>query len=70
MGFFENQFPDQFDVGNTQSVLEPYYSFFILSKILAFSIFDQLPDLVDFFIILLTFLMSCSRVGSNSIVTP
>jgi hypothetical protein len=55
MGFFENQFSDWFDIRNTQSVLEPYYSFCILSEILAFSIFDQLLDLVDFLIILLTF---------------
>jgi hypothetical protein len=54
MGFLENQFPDRFDVGNTQYVLELYYSFCILTEILAFSIFDQLPDLVDFLIILLT----------------
>jgi hypothetical protein len=55
MGFLENQFPDQFDVENTQSVLEPYNSFCIFTEILAFSIDDQLLDLVDFLIILLTF---------------
>jgi hypothetical protein len=55
MGFFENQFPDRFDVGNTQSILEPYHSFCIFTEILAFLIYDQLPDLVDFLIILLTF---------------
>jgi hypothetical protein len=55
MGFLENQFPDRFDVRNTQSVLEPYHSFCILTKILAFSIYDQLSDLVDLPIILLTF---------------
>ena len=51
----ENQFPDRFDVENTQSVIEPYHSFCIFTEILAFSIYDQLPDLVDFLIILLTF---------------
>jgi hypothetical protein len=55
MGFLENQFSDRFDVGNTQSVLEPYHSFCIFTEILAFSIFDQLPDLIDLLIILLTF---------------
>jgi hypothetical protein len=54
MSFLENQFPDRFDVGNTQSVLEPYHSFCIFAEILAFSIYDQLPDLVDPLIILLT----------------
>jgi hypothetical protein len=70
MSFFENQFPDRFDVGNTQSILEPYHSFYVFTEILAFSIYDQLPDLVDVLIILLALLMSCSRVGYNSIVTP
>jgi hypothetical protein len=56
MIFLENQFPDRFDVGNTQSVLEPYYSFCILTEILAFPIYDQLLDLIDFLIIFLTFL--------------
>jgi hypothetical protein len=55
MGFLENQFPDRFDIGNTQSVLEPYHSFCIFTEILAFSIYDQLPDLIDLLIILLTF---------------
>jgi hypothetical protein len=55
MSFLENQFPDQFDVGNTQSILEPYHSFCIFTEILAFPIYDQLPDLVDLLIILLTF---------------
>jgi hypothetical protein len=53
MSFFENQFPDRFDVGNTQSVLEPYHSFCIFTEILAFSVYDQLSDLVDLLIILL-----------------
>jgi hypothetical protein len=55
MGFLENQFPDRFDIGNTQSVLEPYHSFCILMEILVFSIYDQLSDLVNLLIILLTF---------------
>jgi hypothetical protein len=55
MIFLENQFPDRFDIGNTQSVLEPYHSFCIFTEILAFPIYDQLPDLVDLLIILLTF---------------
>jgi hypothetical protein len=54
MSFLENQFPNRGDVGNTQSVLEPYHSFYIFMEILAFSIYDQLPDLIDFLIILLT----------------
>jgi hypothetical protein len=53
MSFLENQFPDLFDVGNTQSILEPYHSFCVFTEILAFSIYDQLPDLVDLLIILL-----------------
>jgi hypothetical protein len=54
MSFLENQFLNRGDVGNAQSIFEPYHSFCILMEILAFSIFDQLPDLVDFLIILLT----------------
>jgi hypothetical protein len=53
MSFLENQFPDLFDVGNTQSILEPYHSFCVFTEILAFSIYDQLQDLVDLLIILL-----------------
>jgi hypothetical protein len=53
MGFLENQFPDRFDVRNTQSILEPYHSY-IFMEILAFPIYDQLPDLIDLLIILLT----------------
>jgi hypothetical protein len=55
MSFLENQFPDRFDIGNTQTVLEPYHFFCIFTEILAFSIYDQLTDLVDLLIILLTF---------------
>jgi hypothetical protein len=55
MSFLKNQFLDRFDVGNTQSILEPYHSFCIFMEILAFPIYDQLPDLVDLLIILLTF---------------
>ena len=55
MSFLENQFPDLFDVGNTQSILEPYHSFCVFIEILAFSIYDQLSDLVDLLIILLAF---------------
>jgi hypothetical protein len=53
MGFLENQFPDRFDVRNTQSILEPYHSY-IFMEILAFPIYDQLPDLIVLLIILLT----------------
>jgi hypothetical protein len=55
MSFYENQFPDWFDIGNTQSVLEPYHSFCIFTEILAFPISNKLLDLIDFLIILLTF---------------
>jgi hypothetical protein len=55
MSFLENQCLDRFDIGNTQFVLEPYHSFCIFTEILAFSIYDQLLDLVDLLIILLTF---------------
>jgi hypothetical protein len=37
MSFLEDQLPNMFDVGDTQSVLEPYYSLFVLSKVLASS---------------------------------
>jgi hypothetical protein len=72
MSFLENQFPDRFDVGNTQSILELYHSFCIFTEILAFSIYDQLWDLVMliFSSSFWPFLISCSRVGSSSIVTP
>jgi hypothetical protein len=55
MSFLENQFLDRFDIGNTQSVLEPYYSFCIFTEILAFPIYDHLPDLIDLLVILVTF---------------
>jgi hypothetical protein len=54
MSFLENQLPDRFNIRNTQSVLEPYHSFCVFMEILAFSIYDQLPDLVDLLIIILT----------------
>jgi hypothetical protein len=54
MIFLENQSSDRFDVGDTQSILEPYHSFCVFTEILAFSIYDQLPDLVDLLIIFLT----------------
>jgi D-mannonate dehydratase len=53
MSFLENQFSNRGDVGNAQSIFQPYHSC-IFTEILAFSIYDQLPDLVDFLIILLT----------------
>jgi hypothetical protein len=55
MSFLENQFPNRGDVGNAQPILEPYHSFYIFMEILAFPIYDQLPNLVDLLIILLTF---------------
>jgi hypothetical protein len=55
MSFLENQFPDWFDIRNTQPILEPYHSFYIFMEICTFPINDQLPDLVDLLIILLTF---------------
>jgi hypothetical protein len=55
MSFLENQFPNRGDVENTQPIFEPYHSFCIFTEILAFSIYDQLPDLVHLLIILLTF---------------
>jgi hypothetical protein len=53
MSFLENQFPDRFDVGNAQPILEPYHSFCVFSEIWTFPIYDQLPDLIDLLIILL-----------------
>jgi hypothetical protein len=53
MSFLENQFPDRFDVGNAQSILEPHHSFCVLTEIGAFPIYDQLPDLVDLLIVFL-----------------
>jgi hypothetical protein len=55
MSFFENQFPNRGDVGNAHSTLEPYHSFCIFTKIWTFPIDDQLLNLIDFLIILLTF---------------
>jgi hypothetical protein len=51
MSFLENQFPDRFDVGNAQPILEPYYSLCIFTEIGTFPIYDQLPDLVDLLIL-------------------
>jgi hypothetical protein len=53
MSFLENQFPDRFDVGNTQSILKPYHSFCIFMEIFVFPIYDQLSNLVDLLIIFL-----------------
>ena len=36
MSFLENQFPDRFDVGNAQPILEPYHSFCIFTEIWTF----------------------------------
>jgi hypothetical protein len=55
MSFLENQFPDRCDVGNAQPILEPYHSFYIFTEIWTFSIYDQLTDLVDLPVVLLTF---------------
>jgi hypothetical protein len=54
MSFLKNQFPGRGDVGNTQPILEPYHSFGIFTEIWTFPIDDQLSDLVDLLIILLT----------------
>jgi hypothetical protein len=70
MSFLENQFSDRFDVENTQSILEPYHSFCIFMEILAFSIYDSCRILLIFSSSFWPFLISCSRVGSSSIVTP
>jgi hypothetical protein len=70
MRFLENQFPDRFDVENAQSNVEPYHSFCVSQKSLPF------PSMISCRISLIfsssfwPFLISCSRVGSNSIVTP
>jgi hypothetical protein len=53
MSFLENQFPNQFDVGNTQFILEPYQSFCVFTEIWTFPFHDQLSDLVDLLIIFL-----------------
>ncbi len=53
VSFLENQLPNRLDIGNKQAVFEPYHAFSIFSKIFAFSIYDQLPNLVDLLIILL-----------------
>jgi hypothetical protein len=54
MSFLENHFLNQGDVGNAQSIFEPYHSFCIFTEIWTFPIDDQLADLIDFLIILLT----------------
>jgi hypothetical protein len=38
MDFFENQLSNQFDVGNTQPVFEPYYTFRVFLEVFAFPI--------------------------------
>jgi hypothetical protein len=53
MSFLENQFPDRFDVGNAQPILEPYHSFCIFTEIWTFPIYGQLSDLVNLLVILL-----------------
>jgi hypothetical protein len=55
MSFLENQFSDRFDVGNAQSILEPYHSFYVFTEVFAFSIYDQLSNLIDLLIVFLTF---------------
>jgi hypothetical protein len=53
MSFLENQFPDQFDVGNMQPILKPYHSLYVFMEIWAFPFHDQLSDLVDLLIVFL-----------------
>jgi hypothetical protein len=53
MSFLKDQLPNGLDIGNTQTVLEPYYTFCILSKIFASSFHNQLTNLIDLLIILL-----------------
>jgi hypothetical protein len=55
MSFLKNQLPDQFDMGNTQPILEPYHSFSIFVEIWTFPIYDQLSNLIDLLIVFLTF---------------
>jgi hypothetical protein len=38
MSFLENQFPNRFDVRNTQPIFEPYHTFHVFPEILAFPI--------------------------------
>jgi hypothetical protein len=54
MSFLENQFPDRFDVGNAQSILEPYHSFCVFIEVFVFPIYDQLLNLIDLLIVFLT----------------
>jgi hypothetical protein len=54
MSFLENQLPNRFDVRITQPILEPYHAFRVFTKILAFPIYDQLPNLIDLLIIFLS----------------
>jgi hypothetical protein len=56
MSFLEDQFLNGLDIGNTQTVLEPYHTFCILSKVLASPFQNQLPDFIDLLIILLCIL--------------
>jgi hypothetical protein len=56
MSFLENQFPNRFDIGNTQSILKPYNVFLVFTEILVFPIYDQLPNFIDIRIIFLPIL--------------
>jgi hypothetical protein len=56
MSFLEDQLPNGLDIGNTQTVLEPYHTFCIFPKVFASSFQNQLPDFIDLLIILLCFL--------------
>jgi hypothetical protein len=53
MSFLEDQLPNRLDIGNTQTVLEPYHTFCIFPKFFASSFQNQLPDFTDLPIILL-----------------
>jgi hypothetical protein len=53
MGFLEDQLPSGLDIGNTQTVLEPYHTFGIFPKTFTSSFQNQLPNFTDLLIILL-----------------
>jgi hypothetical protein len=54
MSFLKNQFPNRFDVGNTQPIFESDHAFYVFMEIFAFPIYDQLSNLVDLLIVFLT----------------
>jgi hypothetical protein len=63
-------FTKTIDIRNTNLILKPYRALLILREIQASTFRYRILDLLNFGITNLTFRISCSKVGSTSMVIP